>query len=486
MHRRVFLLAIMTSVAVTSFSQNDVGEEYEKFRQQMMGKYDDFRSNVNKKYADFLRQAWEEYKHKPAIPKPKDEKRPPVVMPEDDRTKPIKDNPIVIKEVVTPPAPQPQPKPVAPIKEQPQPQEKTVEFMFYDTECKVRFPQNGVFSKVNCDKNALADAWERLSEMDYNNTIRDCLTLREQYGLCDWAYLNMLKILSETCLGKTNEATLLTAYIYCQSGYDMRLGITDGQVCLLYASRHIIYDIGYYSINGKKYYPLEKFDGNMYICDASYPKEQPMNLNISRAMSLNYTSTHARTIQSERFPEMRVVVSTNKNLIDFYNTYPSSMVDNDFMTRWAMYANAPMDEETKNKLYVGIKPHLAGFDSKEAAERLLNFVQTGFVYEYDDNVWGCDRAFFAEETLYYPYCDCEDRSILFSQLVRDLLGLKVILVYYPGHLATAVRFNNVVNGDYITIGNDRYTICDPTYIGAPIGQTMPQMDNQTANIILLE
>ena len=30
-----------------------------------------------------------------------------------------------------------------------------------------------------------------------------------------------------------------------------------------------------------------------------------------------------------------------------------------------------------------------------------------------------------------------------------------------------------------------YTICDPTYIGAPIGATMPDMDNKTAKIILL-
>lgn len=110
----------------------------------------------------------------------------------------------------------------------------------------------------------------------------------------------------------------------------------------------------------------------------------------------------------------------------------------------------------------------------EAVSRLLNFVQTAFVYEYDDKVWGCDRAFFADETLYYPYCDCEDRSILFSRLVRDLLGLKVVLIYYPGHLATAVCFTENVNGDYISMNGKRYTICDPTYIGAPIGATMPK------------
>ena len=223
----------------------------------------------------------------------------------------------------------------------------------------------------------------------------------------------------------------------------------------------------------------------MYICDASFPDEKPLDLSIPRAMSLTYATTTERTIQSKRYPDMRATVSTNRNLIDFYNTYPSSMTDNDFMTRWAFYANTPMEVNTKEKLYGDIKPKLEGLGTKEAVEKLLNFVQTGFVYEFDDKVWGCDRAFFAEETLFYPYCDCEDRSILFSRLVRDLLGLKVVLVYYPGHLATAVRFDEDVNGDYLTVGGYKYVVCDPTYIGAPVGRTMPDMDNKSAKVILL-
>ena len=119
-------------------------------------------------------------------------------------------------------------------------------------------------------------------------------------------------------------------------------------------------------------------------------------------------------------------------------------------------------------------------------ERLLNFVQTAFVYEYDNKVWGGDRAFFAEETLYYPYADCEDRAIFLSRLVRDLLRLDVILVFYPGHLAMAVCFTQNVAGDYIMLNGKKYIICDPTYIGAPVGLTMPDMDNATAQVILLQ
>lgn len=80
---------------------------------------------------------------------------------------------------------------------------------------------------------------------------------------------------------------------------------------------------------------------------------------------------------------------------------------------------------------------------------------------------------------------CEDRAILFTRLVRDLLGLKCILVYYPGHLASAVCLKQQVNGDYISLDGDVYTICDPTYIGAPVGITMPEMDNRSAKVIKL-
>ena len=90
------------------------------------------------------------------------------------------------------------------------------------------------------------------------------------------------------------------------------------------------------------------------------------------------------------------------------------------MTKWAMYANTPLDGPVKAKLYPTLKDRIRGLSQLEAANILLNWVQTAFVYEYDDKVWGHDRAFFAEETLYYPYCDCEDRAILFTRLTQLL------------------------------------------------------------------
>jgi hypothetical protein len=137
-------------------------------------------------------------------------------------------------------------------------------------------------------------------------------------------------------------------------------------------------------------------------------------------------------------------------------------------------------------LYPPLKKVISGMSEKEAVEVLLNWVQTSFEYKLDNQVWGGDRAFFAQETLYYPYCDCEDRAILFSRLVRDIVGLDIVLLCYPGHLATAVAFNDNVNGDYLTYKNRRYVVCDPTYINAGVGRTMPGMNNREAQLIALK
>ena len=85
---------------------------------------------------------------------------------------------------------------------------------------------------------------------------------------------------------------------------------------------------------------------------------------------------------------------------------------------------------------------------------MIDFVQRAFQYKVDDEQFGEERTLFANETLYYPYSDCEDRSLLYATLVRDLLGLDVVLLDYPEHIATAVKFNQDIDGDYMLINDE--------------------------------
>ncbi|MFC1509365.1 hypothetical protein ACFL60_06740, partial [Candidatus Omnitrophota bacterium] len=97
-----------------------------------------------------------------------------------------------------------------------------------------------------------------------------------------------------------------------------------------------------------------------------------------------------------------------------------------------------------------------------------------------------EKHFFVEETLFYPFCDCEDRSFLFAFLVTNLVGLDVLGLHYPGHVATAVKFSSDVRGDAVTYNNSKYIICDPTYINANYGECMPKFKNVTPKMVRVQ
>lgn len=362
-------------------------------------------------------------------------------------------------------------------------------FVFYGTEMKARWSDDCKFHLKGTDENSVADAINLLSDSKYNNLLHDCLQLRNKYNLGDWAYYQMLKQLSAELCGKnTNEATLLMAMLYSQSGYRQRIARSGDKLLQLVATQFYLYGYSYLNLDGHNFYLLDGESEGIFLCNAQFPKEQEMSLVMNDSPSFLNETTDVKTYSSFLYPSLKAQVSVNKNLMDFYTNYPSSYFNNDFMTRWAMYANKKMQPEVSNQLYPQLKAIIAGKTQKESAECILNWIQTAFKYEYDDVVWGHDRAFFPEESLFYPYCDCEDRSILFTRLVRDLLGLKCILVYYPGHLASGVCFTEKIDGDYIDVQGDRYLVCDPTIMGrgAPVGWTMRGMDNSTANVIILE
>lgn len=472
------------SLAFVASAQNDAAkEEYERWRQGARQEYSDFRRKANEEYAQWMLKAWQEYKAGPVIQKPKDEAKPPVVRPEDDTT-PIEDKETPV--VVIQPQPTPTPQPVAPILEVPVNEPQYKEFKVYGTACKVRFNDSQKITLTNVTPESLSTAWLKMSSDDYNNTIRDCLGIRAKLRLSDWAYLQLLNQLAEAVYGSENNASrLLVGYLYNQSGYKIRFGRNDRAVYMLWASPHYLFDNAPWSIDGQLYYAYDCPELSLQIMESPYPGEQVMSLWVSTDQRFDLAKSEPRTISSSKYPSVKATLSVNKNLIDFFDSYPTSIVDNNFLTRWVMYAVAPLASDVKEQLYPALRSQIEGVGQLEAANRLLDWVQTGLVYEYDDKVWGHDRAFFAEESLYYPYCDCEDRSILYSRLVRDLLGLDVALVFYPGHLATAVAFTEPVTGDYITIDSRRFTIADPTYINAPVGLTMPGMDNTQAQAIIL-
>lgn len=481
--KSISIIISVIFLALSGFAQTDsLTDIYNKFKNESSEKYRSFRDNANQEYSKWMREAWDEFQALPIIHKPKDKSIPPVIF--DYNNNPIKSTPLPIEDVYSPIIDS-QPLPTYPIKEIPNSNPTFCEFSFYGIKCKIRFENSQSFNIASITNENLAEKWSFLSTNLYSNTIRDCLEFRLSHNLCDWAYIQFLEKFSLSAISGKNEQNLLIAFLLCQSGYKIRLAKSNDKLYFLYASPHFLYDLATFKIDNTFYYGYNCPENKLEIYNSSFPNEKTLSFWILNSQTLGYRPSKERIISSKKYSDVRLSVSVNSYLIDFFNTYPTSMVDDNFMTRWAMYANTPLSSDLEDSLYPYLYNLVSSCGQLEAVNKLLNLVQTGFDYEYDDKIWGCDRAFFSEETLFYPYCDCEDRSILFSRLVRDILGLDVILVFYPGHLAAAVAFTENVSGDFILYKGKKFIISDPTYIGAPVGMTMPEMDNKTAKIILL-
>ncbi|MCM1142435.1 MAG: hypothetical protein NC453_28020, partial [Muribaculum sp.] len=264
---RILLLLLLTLLTKGFLYAQSFLEQYQDFKKEAESKYTSFREDCNKEYAQFLLTAWDWYEGKAPLPLPKDD-NPIPPRPYEGRDN---DTPIVIKPIdVNPIEETPQPKPIEPIKEQSVPNEKYFSFDFYGNKCRVRMPDFANLKIADCLPQSISNGWKQLCSPDLNNAIRDCLEARIRYNLCDWAYLEFLdRLVNEYCSNR-NGATLLMAFLYCQSGYQMRLAVDGNNLVMLYGSKHQIYDKGYFSVDGLNFYPYGNPSNSISICNAAF------------------------------------------------------------------------------------------------------------------------------------------------------------------------------------------------------------------------
>ena len=222
----------------------------------------------------------------------------------------------------------------------------------------------------------------------------------------------------------------------------------------------------------------------MSICDFALPKEKALSLWIKEEPKFADSPSPLRQ-RLVNYPSIKFDYKVNKNLLNFYSAYPTPFTDGDNLSKWTYYAQTPMSRNARETLYPALQNAISEKTDLQAVNIIMDFIES-FKYGYDSQIWGYDRAFFPDETIYYPMSDCEDHAILLTRLVRDLLGLETALIYYPGHLASAVCFKEQVNGDYFLVDGKRYTICDATIYYAGAGTTMSKMNNNEATVILVK
>lgn len=440
---------------------------------QMAKERDEAIKKMDEEFTEFLKKEWKNYQsqkeeYKPVAPKPDQE---PVYQPVEKAPVQLKVDKAETTESFLEMPRLPFMQKSGAVNFTPQ---KT-SFNFYGNSISISFDPNEYVAIGNINEQAIGNAWNTLCNSNYDCTIGSLIATQKHIGLNDWGFYQLARQASSQIAKDRNSQVLLTWFLMTKANYKARLAFKDNSLFLLVASANNIYGKPYFTFGNQRYYMIDGDAGDVFTYDQDFPESRTvMDLNIYKPMN-GAEQARTRNIAFEYDGnKYNFEIKYDQNTINFYNDYPQSDIK--------IYFDATMGRSAKESLQNSLMPAISGMDAIDATSFLLAFVQS-FDYQTDDMQFGHEKFFFPDEMFHYQYSDCEDRAVLFAYLVKRLIGLDVIGLNYPGHMATAVCFGKDVAGDFVEHDGRRYTICDPTYIGAPVGSAMPQFAQASAKII---
>lgn len=501
--------ALILSLTAFPASFSVADDDFLKYMQQQQNEYQEYKDKRDKEFTNFLQSQWKEMdvfkgiKRDPApkpvampVAKPKPE---PVVVtspqakPQPDYTQRPETKPAVKPQPIAVVKPTPVIKPVQ-IKQPPvKPVVKPVVVsvpkgapakidyfghsltFYYDRKLKARL-------SGRLDEKAISNFWSELSKADYDALLAQLNKQRAPLQLNDWSYALLINELAKSIYREQkNEQSLFTWFMLIKANYQARLAYGKYRVFLLLPTQQRLYSVAYFTFDGTRYYALG-MDGNkakpgkVFTYNGQYPGANKV-FNMSMNQNLN-TRSNKRSRQvgfvynGKRY---NVNVGHDKNTIEYLKTYPQMDIGQYFMSR--------VNADIGNPLLSQLRNIIKGKSEEEAVNIILLFVQNAFKYKTDQGQFGEENYLFPEETMYYPYSDCEDRSVIFAWLVRSLTGLDVVGLDFPGHIAAAVKFNGRISGDSVRHNGQLYMVTDPTYINASAGMTMPDYKKVKPKVI---
>jgi hypothetical protein len=463
----------------------DGRDEFRAWQKREQEAFKKFKDERDREFADFLRTQWQEFQTFRGIkrdPTPKPDVIPvaprvPPGVPE--ARKPPAPPPIV---EVKPEAPKP-PVAVAPAPTPP-PRSKQVSLAFYGQDIVIYYDPSIEARLAGVPgPESIAGYWTALGQSEYEPLLKRLRAVHDSLGLSDWAYADLVRAFAHQVHPRVeNDEHLLVWFLMTKSGYRVRIAYSDSRVYLFVPTEQKVYETKFLTIQGKAHYAALERDrgasvGRVYTYDKEYPG-QARNMDL-RLTGLRFTrpAIGYRDLKFEyRGRKYAFRVPVDRRVIEFMDTYP--------ITDLQWYFMAATSDGTRASLVQELHAATAGMTEDEALNFLLRFVQTAFAYKTDDDQFGREKYMFVEETLAYPYSDCEDRAVLYAWLVREVAKGEVIGLSYPGHVATAVRLRNMKAGAAtVDFDGKRYVVADPTYIGADLGMAMPQYVNVRPEVV---
>lgn len=467
--RKYFFILLLCS---SSMMAQNTNSDYQAFRKRVLDNYGSFRKTVLENYAKYLQGVWDEYEQFKGIKR--DHEPKPSIAPKAD-VKPQDVTPVQSEPEVKPtiqPTSTDSPISVEPIAPSALP---NMSFSFYGMKLSAVLCHAQTIDDI--EHQAIAKVWNAYrQDRVMKDVIRSLQSLTMAYGLNDWFTFELVRNYTESTCKNLASKIVLQHFLLVNMGYDIRLSSCGNQLLLLVPFNQQVYERSYLFIDGKKYYVFyddstsKVQNAGIYTC--RLPNETDKGRNID--LTIRGGNIGIKTGVAHRFSmsdgKISLQGSVDEGTMEAIRRYPQMDIP--------FYAMSTIDSNFHRSLLTQVKEQIQGCSEKESVYRILHFVQYAFDYATDGEQHGYEKPYFIEENFYYPKNDCEDRAILFAFLVRNVLGLDVHLVQYPGHECTAVNFTtSQMNGDGYMYKGKAFYICDPTFIGASIGQCMPDYRN---------
>ena len=356
----------------------------------------------------------------------------------------------------------------------------------FNVDDKLRLKNKGVketevadyFKEIFKMSKETSDLWKQIDA--YVNTM----------GLNEWGYFCILRSLSESMFSDIDNCVLFNFYMLRnEGGFKVKIarGKDSNKLTLLAVidNSKEVYSYSFFRFKetentSLKYYSIYGGGGSKESIYTYNNDEQNAGL---KQIGLDFHKT-LNMGQCDVKRELNIAKINDKLELP-YNSAHIAYLNDVPMTVFPIYFASPLSIEAQRVFNEKLNAIKQEYTSVQFIDIILNFVQTAFDYKTDDQQFGYEKYFYPEEVIAYPYSDCEDRSALFAWLVTTYTDAKVIGLQYEGHIATAVCFGNDVNisGDAFSYAGKKYYVCDPTYINATIGMTMPQFKDKMPKIV---
>jgi len=345
---------------------------------------------------------------------------------------------------------------------------KTVAVDFYGAKIKAAVPVNYFELRLDSQsERSVSRFWGELSRKGCEDMVNSVKKVQKELNLNDWGLFEYVGSLSSALFqdGSTDEKAVFTVFCMNQMGYNSKVARTETALVAIFASEQEIYGRQYVIVDDVKYY-LANAAGKVTSLKTYSPKmegtDTNLDMNVVCNPKLGDGNGTIHKVKSSVF-NSSFSLPINNSLITFYGDYPQLDVN--------IYAGAEPDGQFADAISGSIRPMLHERSGIEALNTLLAFVQKDFRYKTDIEQFGKEKPFFCEENFYYPYNDCEDRAVLFTFLVRKVLGYDCLLLQYSDHINCAVRIDGDADGYYVKRNGSKYYVCDPTCQGAKVGMS---------------